>query len=66
MYPLKNIIIAILLSYLRDFAFCLMVCLLVWVAFTSAIYQFKNPWKTQTQVFMHVPESFILDFGGNE
>lgn len=38
--------------------------LLLWVACTSMIYSFMNPSKTQTQAFLHITKSFILDFSG--
>jgi len=33
-----------------------------WTSGTSMIYRFKNPSKTQTEVFLHIPKSFILNF----
>lgn len=36
--------------------------LLIWVAITSTIYRFKHPDKTETEAFLHIPRSFILDF----
>ncbi len=34
----------------------------LWVAITSNIYWFKNKQKTEMEVFLHMPKSFILDF----
>lgn len=45
-----------LLCYGILLGFCL------WVAITSCIYSFVNPSKTQTEVFLHIPESCILSF----
>ena len=39
------------------FTFCIM-----WCVFTTTIYTFKHPNKTQTEVFLHIPKSFILNF----
>lgn len=36
--------------------------IVLWAACTSQIYGFKNPSKTQTEIFLHIPKSFVLDF----
>lgn len=40
------------------------ICFIVvlWIVITSTICAFKNPEMTQTQLFLHIPKSFILDF----
>ena len=34
----------------------------LWVAITSIAYSFINPSKTQTETFLHIPQSIILNF----
>lgn len=34
----------------------------IWLAMTSTIFAFKNPSATETERFLHIPRSFILDF----
>jgi hypothetical protein len=46
--------------------YIIFVIILLWVACTSVIYSFINPSKTQTEVFLHLPKSFILDFSNKE
>jgi hypothetical protein len=41
--------------------FLFIICML-WIGLTSLIYGFFNTDKTQTQIFLHIPKSFILDF----
>jgi hypothetical protein len=36
--------------------------IIVWLICTSTAYRFFNPSKTETQIFLHIPQSFILDF----
>ena len=36
--------------------------ILLWISITSTICAFKNPEMTETQLFLHIPKSFILDF----
>jgi len=38
------------------------IAVLLWVAITSIIYEFKHPDKTKTESFLHIPKSAILDF----
>lgn len=51
---LKDIIYLILLF--------LLFVVISWNAVTSIIYRFKNPKKTETEVLLHIPKSFILNF----
>ena len=34
--------------------------ILCWVIVTTLAYAFANPKKTQTEIFLHIPKSFIL------
>jgi len=38
--------------------------IIVWTQGTSLVYWFENPTKSQMQVFLHIPKSFVLDFSG--
>jgi hypothetical protein len=38
--------------------------LIVWTQCTSLAYWFQNTEKSQMQVFLHIPKSFVLDFSG--
>lgn len=33
-----------------------------WISTTYMVCMFKNPELTQTQVFLRIPKSFVLDF----
>lgn len=34
----------------------------VWLSLTSMVQSFKNPKLTQTEVFLLIPHTFVLDF----
>lgn len=34
---------------------------LLWIACTSIAYRFINPGKTETEAFLHIPKSMMLD-----
>lgn len=40
------------------------ILLLLWISITSMIYRIRNRTKTETEVFFHIPKSFICDFKG--
>lgn len=40
--------------------------LTAWAGITSAIYRFSNPEKTETQAFLHLPQSMMLNFKDGE
>lgn len=40
----------------------ILVLLLLWIVVTSAIARFRNPELTETELFLRIPQSFILDF----
>jgi hypothetical protein len=42
--------------------FCIMV---IWCVITSIIQRFENSKLTETELFMKIPKSFILDFKDN-
>lgn len=35
---------------------------ILWIVCTSLAYRFCNPSKTETEIFLHMPKSFMLDF----
>lgn len=39
--------------------------ILLWISITSMIYRIGNITKTETEVFFHIPKSFICDFKGD-
>jgi len=41
---------------------CIVCFIGIWIAITSAIFAFKNPSATETEGFLHIPNSFILDW----
>ena len=43
-----------------------LIAAMVWAGITTAIYRFSNPEKTETQAFLHLPNSMMLDFKDNE
>ena len=40
----------------------ILVLLLLWMGVTSTIAAFKNPKLTETELFLRIPKSFILDY----
>ena len=40
----------------------ILVMILLWVAISSIIQRFKCSEMTETQLFIHIPESFILNW----
>lgn len=40
----------------------ILVLLLLWIGVTSIIARFKNPKLTETELFLRIPKSFILNF----
>ena len=45
------------------FIFKIICCIiLLWISITSTICAFKNPEMTETQLFLYIPKSFILNF----
>jgi hypothetical protein len=49
-------------NFLAKVGFILLMMVLFWHGFTTNIYALKHPEKTRTQLFLHIPKSFILDF----
>jgi len=35
---------------------------IMWVSLTTLIQRFSNPHLTETELFLNIPKSFILDF----
>jgi hypothetical protein len=46
---------------LKIFGFIIL-AITLWLSATSTIYRFANPEKTQTQAFLHIIKSALLDF----
>ena len=40
--------------------FCIVI--FMWIAFSTSITRFKNKQMSETELFLHIPKSFILDF----
>ena len=40
----------------------ILVLLLLWIGVTSTIAAFKNPKLTETELFLRIPKSFILNY----
>jgi len=40
----------------------LIIVLVLWVVITNIIMTFKNPEMTQTQLFLHLPKTVLLNF----
>ena len=40
----------------------ILVLLLLWIGVTSIIARFKNPKLTETELFLRIPKSFILNY----
>jgi hypothetical protein len=36
------------------------VAALLWVAICTTIFQFRHPWATKTETFLHMPDAFLL------
>lgn len=34
----------------------------IWAVVTTSIYRFKHPEKSETELFLHIPKSFVLNF----
>lgn len=42
--------------------YVILVFLLLWTTVTTVIARFKNPELTETELFLRIPKSFILDY----
>lgn len=51
-----------ILNYASEVIYIVIVAALLWVAVSSTIQAFKCTSMTQTQLFLHVPKSFICDW----
>ena len=40
----------------------LMFIVMLWIVVTNVIMTFRNPQMTQTQLFLHIPKTVILNF----
>lgn len=50
------------LEAIKDYAVYILSVIFIWISISSTICAFKNPELTQTQVFLRIPQSFILNF----
>lgn len=48
--------------YAINALYALLVVMLLWVAISSMIQAFKCVDMTQTQIFLHIPKSFVCDW----
>ena len=49
-------------DYASNALYTLLVAVLLWVAVSSVIQAFKCTDMTQTQLFLHIPKSFVCDW----
>lgn len=49
-------------SKITNIIWFILVLLLLWIGVTSTIAAFKNPKLTETELFLRIPKSFILNF----
>ena len=49
-------------SKITTIVWFILVFLLLWTGVTSIIARFKNPKLTETELFLRIPKSFILNF----
>jgi hypothetical protein len=40
----------------------ILLVILVWMAITNIIQAFKNPKMTNTELFLHIPKSIVLNY----
>lgn len=45
-----------------DILYYFLVVICMWIALTSTITRFKNTKISETEIFLHIPQSFVLDF----
>lgn len=59
----KNMIIKFLIKKrIINLLYIILVVLCLWTAITNIIQAFKCPRMTQTELFLHIPKSFICDW----
>ena len=49
-------------SKITNIIWFILVLLLLWIGVTSTIAAFKNPKLTETELFLRIPKSFILNY----
>jgi len=47
---------------ISDIALMLIMIIMLWVAITTTIQRFKNTEMTETELFLNIPDSFILNW----
>lgn len=50
------------IEIIKDCVVYILSVILIWISISSTICAFKNPELTQTQIFLRIPQSFILNF----
>jgi hypothetical protein len=56
----KKQLIDALLSFGKGVFYGFIVAALLWVAISTLIFQFRHPWATKTETFLHIPDAFML------
>jgi hypothetical protein len=39
----------------------LLVAIFLWIIVSSMIFRFRHPWATDTELFLHIPNAFMLE-----
>jgi len=47
---------------IKDILKIILICVSLWVSISSIIQAFKCHEMTQTELFLHIPESFVCDW----
>jgi hypothetical protein len=47
---------------MRKWLKIIMISIVIWTALTSLKYRLLRPDKTETELFLHIPKSFVLNF----
>lgn len=45
-----------------DILYYFLATICMWIALTSTVTRFKNTEMSETEIFLHIPQSFVLDF----
>ena len=56
----KKQLIDAVLSFGKGVFYGLIVAALLWLAISTLIFQFRHPWATKTETFLHMPDAFML------
>jgi hypothetical protein len=47
-------------SLLQVALYGVIVAALLWVTISTMIFRFRHPWATETEIFLHIPDAFML------